>query len=333
MQWLVARVERNLNQHNKKVAVHAQCSFKDTAGNNSHSNHHNDKGRVSTALQRGDYAIGFNQPERDLGGCLGNIGSKPGRFADHGYCSLARTTGCITWPWRLQLYDFVLSQDLHIFMVHCPSQKATMVRKPSLPSFCAEASDSHIHLCLGVLLFHSVIRWFADFLIQRFDSSCRPTSSLDEHDDSFRASLHAHNHLFYPSNFSSFKNIRLEKKISEGSISDIIPPSIPLPPNIWVPLIRKMSAVIKIEGSLEEAGCIIASPEKRLGASQQLSKTSWCCCTRRATGPEHCQWGRLVQPGQGLCQNSRADRPGCRAYHNTGAHKVSGSSQNSRQAD
>ena len=91
--------------------------------------------------------------------------------------------------------------------------------------------------------------------------------------------------------------------------------------------------MIKIEGSLEEAGCIIASPERRLGASQQLSKTSWCCCTRRATGPEHCQWGRLVQPGQGLCQNSRADRPGCRAYHNTGAHKVPGSSQNSRQAD
>ena len=35
VQWLVARVERNLNQHNKKVAVNAQCSFKDTAGNNS----------------------------------------------------------------------------------------------------------------------------------------------------------------------------------------------------------------------------------------------------------------------------------------------------------
>ena len=82
-------------------------------------------------------------------------------------------------------------------------------------------------------------------------------------------------------------------------IPDIILPPHSTGPNIPVPLILigKIGAVIKIEGSLEEAGCIIASPEKRPGASQQLSKTSWCCCTRRATGPEHCQWGRLVQPG------------------------------------
>ena len=135
------------------MLIHRHCEI-------THSNHHNDKGTVSTVSEE-EITKCTNQAERTLAVVWAILDwSQEGRFADHGYCSLARTTDPIT----ISQYHMPVTAATTLWF-RAPSWSSYLYGtlsvskgRPWLESFCI-VLDSH-SACLG-----SVAFWFGDSLI------------------------------------------------------------------------------------------------------------------------------------------------------------------------